>query len=187
MLDRDEGVLAVQGFVGHHRALLAVADGGEALGLDTLLDEIADTGLRAFLGEEAQPCAGGSPNGMVSELKANIDDMTGEEIAYACSKLRAAGALDVSLVQALMKKGRPGQTLVVLCAPEKADAMAAAILRETSTFGVRRADMARYELRRSIAAGADGVRVKRGHGFGVEKSKREFDDSHPPAGAPASP
>ena len=136
--------------------------------------------LRAFLGEE-RPSAGG-PNGAVAELKANIDDMTGEELAYACAKLRAAGALDVSLVPALMKKGRPGHVLVVICARDAADSLAAAMLRETSTFGVRRADLARYELGRTIAAGADGVRVKSGFGFGVEKSKREFDDSHPPAG-----
>ena len=133
--------------------------------------------LRAFLGEEIR--AEGSPNGMVTELKANIDDMTGEELAYACAKLRNAGALDVTLVQAIMKKGRPGQILEVLCRPEQADAMAAAILRETSTFGVRRADLPRYELDRTIETCADGVRVKKGVGYGVEKSKREFDDSHP--------
>ena len=133
--------------------------------------------LRAFLGEEAQ--AAGSPNGRVTELKANIDDMTGEELAYACAKLRDEGALDVALVPATMKKGRPGQILEVLCRPEKADALAAAILRETSTFGVRRADLSRYELDRTVEQGADGVRVKQGVGYGVEKSKREFDDSHP--------
>ena len=133
--------------------------------------------MRAFLGEE--PSGEGSPNGRVTELKANIDDMTGEELAYACAKLRNAGALDVSLVPAAMKKGRSGQILEVLCRPETADALAAAILRETSTFGVRRADLSRYELDRAMEAGADGVRVKRGFGYGVEKSKREFDDSHP--------
>ena len=71
---------------------------------------------------------------------------------------------------------RPGHTLVVLCSPDTADAMVSAVLRETSTFGVRRADMSRYELDRTIEAGPDGVRVKKGTGFGVEKSKREFDD-----------
>lgn len=133
--------------------------------------------LRAFLGEETRD--EGSPNGRVTELKANIDDMTGEELAYACAKLRASGALDVSLVPAAMKKGRAGQILEVLCRPENADELAAAILRETSTFGVRRADLSRYELDRTIEAGADGVRVKKGVGYGVEKSKREFDDAHP--------
>lgn len=130
--------------------------------------------LRAFLGDESRSC--GLPNGRVVELKANIDDMTGEELGHACDKLRAAGALDVSLVPTFMKKGRPGHTLVVLCSPDTADAMVSAVLRETSTFGVRRADLSRYELDRTIEVGPDGVRVKKGTGFGVEKSKREFDD-----------
>ena len=133
--------------------------------------------LRAFWGESAEEPSG--PNGRVVELKANVDDMTGEELGWACARLRAAGALDVALAPLVMKKGRPGQLLVVLAPPERADALAAAILRETSTFGVRRADLVRYELQRRLGPGADGVRVKTGEGYGVVKSKREFDDAHP--------
>ena len=130
-------------------------------------------GVRAFLGEEAAASAGG-PNGRVVELRANIDDMTGEDLAFACDRLRAAGALDVSLAPLAMKKGRPGHLLIVLVPPEQADALAAAILRETSTFGVRRVDCARYELVREIQPG--DIRVKVGRGYGVEKSKPEFAD-----------
>jgi len=135
-------------------------------------------GVRAFIGEEAggpQPvAASGGPNGGVVELRANIDDMTGEDLAFACDKLRAAGALDVSLAPLLMKKGRPGNLLIALVRPEMADEMAAAILRETTTFGVRRIDYARYELEREVLPG--DVRVKVGRGYGVEKSKPEFAD-----------
>ena len=130
--------------------------------------------VRAFLGEEAAPAAGG-PNGRVVELKANLDDMTGEDLAFACERIRGAGALDVALAPLLMKKGRPGHLLLALAAPERADAVAAAILRETSTFGVRRTDCARYELSRAVRE-ADGVRVKRGEGYGAAKEKPEFDD-----------
>ena len=130
--------------------------------------------VRAFLGEEAASAPGG-PNGRVVELAANLDDMTGEDLAFACERIRDAGALDVSLAPLLMKKGRPGHLLLALAAPERADAVAAAILRETSTFGVRRTDCARYELGRSVRD-EDGVRVKRGEGFGVAKSKPEFED-----------
>ncbi len=135
-------------------------------------------GVRAFLGEEAggtRSCASAmGPNGRVVELRANIDDMTGEDLAFACDRLRAAGALDVSLAPLTMKKGRPGHLLIVLAPPDLADALAAAILRETSTFGVRRVDCARYELDREIVPGE--VRVKVGRGYGVEKSKPEFAD-----------
>jgi uncharacterized protein (DUF111 family) len=135
-------------------------------------------GVRAFLGEEAggtRCCASElGPNGRVVELRANIDDMTGEDLAFACDKLRAAGALDGSLAPLTMKKGRPGQLLIVLAPLEQADVLAAAILRETSTFGVRRVDCARYELDREIVPG--DIRVKVGRGYGVEKSKPEFAD-----------
>ena len=127
--------------------------------------------VRAFLGE-----TGDAPNERVVELKANIDDMTGEDLALACERLRAAGARDVSLVPAVMKKGRAGHILVVLAAEADADALAAAVLRETSTFGVRRTDCPRYALDRRVERGADGIRVKYGSGYGVSKSKPEFDD-----------
>ena len=130
-------------------------------------------GVRAFLGEEVATSADG-PNGRIAELRANIDDMTGEDLAFACDNLRAAGALDVSLAPLTMKKGRPGHLLIVLAPFDLADALAAAILRETSTFGVRRIDCARYELEREIVSG--DIRVKVGRGYGVEKSKPEFAD-----------
>ena len=142
-------------------------------------------GVRAFIGEEVEgtrSCASATgPNGRVAELRANIDDMTGEDLAFACDRLRAAGALDVSLAPLTMKKGRPGHLLIVLAPLDLADALAAAILRETSTFGVRRVDCARYELAREIVPG--DVRVKVGRGYGVEKSKPEFADraAHAPA------
>ena len=131
--------------------------------------------VRAFLGEEL-PAAAGGPNGRVAELLCNLDDMTGEDLALACDRLRAEpGALDVSLSPLQMKKGRPGHLLRVLCKPETADALAAAVLRDTTTIGVRRVDCARYEMRREIRV-EDGVRVKRSAGYGAEKSKTEFDD-----------
>ena len=131
--------------------------------------------VRALLGEEAPPAEGG-PNGRVAELAANLDDMTGEELAFACERIREAGALDVSLAPLLMKKGRPGHLLLVLAAPERADAVAAAILRETSTFGVRRTDCARYGLARTMRA-EGALRVKRGEGYGVAKEKPEYEDA----------
>jgi len=130
--------------------------------------------VRAFLGEARE--SAGSANDRIVELRANIDDMTGEDLAFACERLREAGARDVSLVPALMKKGRPGHILVVLAAEQDADALAAAVLRETSTFGVRRVDCARYALERRIERGADGIRVKYGEGYGVSKLKPEFED-----------
>lgn len=141
--------------------------------------------VRAFWGEELpSPAAAsfpGGPNGRVSELLCNLDDMTGETLGRACEHLRAVpGVLDAALSPLQMKKNRPGHLLRVLAAPEAADAAAAAILRETSTFGVRRADLARYELDRRFeerpAPGGGTVRWKRGTGYGADKAKPEFGD-----------
>ena len=155
---------------------LAVARTGLGLGHREVPGRL--NGVRAFLGEETggprSVAASGGPNGRIAELRANIDDMTGEDLAFACDRLRAAGALDVSLAPLAMKKGRPGHLLIVLAPLDLADALAAAILRETSTFGVRRIDCARYELAREIQPG--DIRVKVGRGYGVEKSKPEFAD-----------
>ena len=127
--------------------------------------------VRVFLGETRD-----AANDAIVELKATIDDMTGEELAFACDRLRDAGAKDVSLVPLTMKQGRPGHLLVVLAAEGDADRIAAAILHETSTFGVRRTDCTRYALCRKIDDGTDGIRIKTGEGYGTTKSKREFAD-----------
>src|ERR1019366_1016246 len=50
-------------------------------------------------------------------LAADIDDMTGEYLASAADLLREAGALDVTLLQTMMKKGRPGVRIEALCRP----------------------------------------------------------------------
>ena len=138
--------------------------------------------VRAFWGETegGAPASAGGPNGRIAELACNLDDMTGEDLSVACDRIRAAGAVDVSLAPLLMKKGRPGHLLLALCAPERADEVAAAILRETTTLGVRRRDMARYEMDRSfvekdVAGGV--VRVKRAAGYGAAKEKPEHDDA----------
>ena len=66
--------------------------------------------VRAFWGESQ---AGG--NGEIVELVCNIDDMTGEALAFAAQQLLAAGALDVYTIPGTMKKGRPAAALTVLC------------------------------------------------------------------------
>ena len=70
-------------------------------------------------------------------LEANIDDMTPELLAHAANALREAGALDVWMSQALMKKGRPGVVLHVLAAAADRESLADTVFSETTTFGLR--------------------------------------------------
>ena len=133
--------------------------------------------LRAFLVDTAEASEG--PNDRIVELKANIDDMTGEELGQAMEALLEAGALDVSYTPVQMKKNRPGVLLTCLCRPEEADAMAAQILRHTSTFGVRRTDCTRYALaveREAVETPLGEITKKTGRGWGLIKHKAEFED-----------
>ncbi|NVB84182.1 MAG: nickel pincer cofactor biosynthesis protein LarC [Kofleriaceae bacterium] len=86
----------------------------------------------------------------VWQVDANIDDMSPELAGAASEALFAAGALDVWWTPITMKKGRPAVTLSVLAEATTRDAVIAAMLRETTTIGVRYAELSRTVLNRSI-------------------------------------
>jgi uncharacterized protein (TIGR00299 family) protein len=73
----------------------------------------------------------------VTVIEANIDDSSPQIVAYALERLLEAGALDALIVPVQMKKGRPGVLLQVIAEPEKREALAALLFRETTTLGVR--------------------------------------------------
>ena len=131
--------------------------------------------VRVFLGEEGMTGGADSPEDRVSELSANIDDMTGEELGFAMEQLLEAGALDVYYTPIIMKKSRPAVKLSVLCSPVEADRMAHVIFKYTKTAGIRRADYSRYILDRSVETD-NGIRIKTYSGHGVQRSKPEYED-----------
>ncbi len=57
------------------------------------------------------------PGQPVVLLEANVDDVTGETLAYAVDALLAAGAHDAWITPIVMKKGRPAHTVSVLADP----------------------------------------------------------------------
>ena len=78
-----------------------------------------------------------------------------------------------------MKKGRPGHLLTVLSAPDRVDALARAILRETSTNGLRVRRCGKYFLTpsiRTVDTAWGPVRVKCAEGFGIRHQKPEYED-----------
>lgn len=112
-------------------------------------------------------------------LETNIDDMTPEALAHAQRRLLDAGALDVWITPALMKKGRPASVLSALVRGDTAW-LAELIVRETSTLGVRRRPVERYTADREIISVATGfgpvrVKVKRIAGA-IAGIHPEFDD-----------
>jgi hypothetical protein len=70
-------------------------------------------------------------------IEANIDDMNPEFYEHVGEVLFAEGALDAYWTPVGMKKSRPGILLSVLGRPEKKRALVNAVLRETSSLGVR--------------------------------------------------
>jgi uncharacterized protein (TIGR00299 family) protein len=118
--------------------------------------------LRVLLGERTDGGAEGD-SGLV--LEANLDDMTPELAPWVLERLLEAGAADVWFTPIHMKKGRPGITLSVLCAPGADAAVRELLWRETSTLGVRGLPVRKWMLeRRVIAVEVAGgkVRVKLG-------------------------
>lgn len=129
--------------------------------------------VRAVLGESDERGAD------VAEIFCTLDDVTAEDLGYAQEALLAAGALDVFTASVGMKKGRPGTLLCCLCDYGRREEFARLMLMHTPTLGVRIYTPERMKLHRSVETvetefGA--VRIKRGSGFGIEKSKPEYDD-----------
>ena len=115
----------------------------------------------------------------LAELSCNLDDMSGEAIAFAQDKLWENGALDVFTTPIQMKKNRPGVLLSCLCRPQLADTLAAQMLQHTSTLGVRKLFWQRYEMQSSFASRQTpygAIRIKHSEGYGICKSKPEYAD-----------
>ncbi|MCK6587338.1 MAG: nickel pincer cofactor biosynthesis protein LarC [Polyangiaceae bacterium] len=136
--------------------------------------------LRVVLGTGPQGTPEGIGGASHMVIEANVDDMTGEMAGHAIEALFAAGALDAWAAPITMKKGRPALTIAALAPAPQADAVAGALLRETTSIGVRKIPVSRTERPRrivSVETPFGRVRVKISEGpFGPPQIKPEFDD-----------
>jgi uncharacterized protein (TIGR00299 family) protein len=73
----------------------------------------------------------------VDILETNVDDVSGEVIASAISRFLEAGARDANAIPILMKKGRPGFLIRVICSSERSVEFAEHMARELGTLGIR--------------------------------------------------
>jgi pyridinium-3,5-bisthiocarboxylic acid mononucleotide nickel chelatase len=90
--------------------------------------------LRVFLGEKIPSADSGHT---ALHLECNIDDMNPEFIEYISGRLFSEGASDVFISNIIMKKGRPGIILNVICEPGKAETLKTVIFTESTTLGIR--------------------------------------------------
>ena len=129
--------------------------------------------VRAFMGGTPGRCD------EVLELSCNVDDMTAEETGFAINRLFEGGALDVYTIPIGMKKSRPGTLIRVICSEREKKALIALLFKYTTTIGVREARSNRYVLDRSITTletPYGTVRRKDSAGYGITRSKYEYDD-----------
>lgn len=73
----------------------------------------------------------------VTVIECAVDDQSPELLGHVLHQALAQGALDVMLTPVTMKKSRLGTLLTVLAPPAQVDTLAALLLRETTTLGVR--------------------------------------------------
>ena len=166
------GAALLKHFVKAYGPMPAMVPTASGYGMGTR-DFPAANCLRATIGES------GGDSDEVMELCCNLDDMTGEAVAFACEALLEAGALDVWTAPITMKKGRPAVLLTCLCRSADAETLTAAMLRHTTTLGVRRRTWERRVLQRRVET-ADTVygpmRRKISEGEGLRREKWEYED-----------
>jgi uncharacterized protein (DUF111 family) len=84
-------------------------------------------------------------------VETSIDDMNPELYGHLMERLLDAGALDVNILPAQMKKNRPGQLLRVLVSEGLRQAVLEILFSETTSLGIRIQEVDRYSLpRRTI-------------------------------------
>ncbi|MGH4126110.1 MAG: nickel pincer cofactor biosynthesis protein LarC [Clostridium sp.] len=113
-------------------------------------------------------------------VECNIDDMNPELYEFIIDKLFSEGALDVYLTPIIMKKGRPGVKISVLCRSAKLEKMKEVLFRETTTFGVRSFKVNKTMLQRKftkVNTSYGEVTVKEAYYKGEKiKSKLEYEE-----------
>lgn len=112
-------------------------------------------------------------------VEANIDDMTAEELAFACLRLFDAGAADVWQEGVSGKKSRMGAKLCALVRADMLDAAVACVFENTTTLGARISEVKRVSLPRKteiFESSLGAVGVKTADFRGRKKIKPEFDD-----------
>ena len=133
--------------------------------------------LRVFMGETVdEPKAGHD----ALQIECNIDDMNPEFFEYISDRLFKAGASDVFFSNIMMKKGRPGILLNVICETELAGTVKGIIFTESTSIGIRtfpfRKDtlVRKFEIIQTIYG---EINVKRSYYNGNQVScKPEYED-----------
>lgn len=169
------GAALLKFFVNYFSDMPCMAVDKIGYGMGTKNFETANC-VRAFIGTAENDA---DDTDSVVELSCNIDDMTAEELSFAADILLDSGALDVFTSPVVMKKGRLGSLLTVICKSEDKDKFVKLIFKYTSTIGIRESIHKRYVMNREICIAETefgAVKIKNSSGYGTKKSKFEYED-----------
>jgi uncharacterized protein (TIGR00299 family) protein len=109
------------------------------------------------------------------EIETNIDDMNPQLFGAVMGQLFASGALDVFFTPIYMKKNRPATRISVIGRQADEERLSQALLRETTTLGVRVKTLRRHEAGREMRRvmtrwGEAMVKIKLLDGVAVQAS-----------------
>lgn len=111
--------------------------------LRVILADVSEGGAQQVLADEAA-------RETLFVIAADLDDATGEELAAVADAAREAGALDVTLLQTIMKKGRPGVRIELLAEATQVAMLETLLLSDSNTIGVRTHAVQRRALTRAF-------------------------------------
>ncbi|WP_026927989.1 nickel pincer cofactor biosynthesis protein LarC [Granulicoccus phenolivorans] len=115
----------------------------------------------------------GEPLGIPILIETNVDDLDPRLWPGVLDKLFDVGVADAWLTPVLMKKGRPGHMLTVLCRDDQRESVLTVMARETTTIGMRELSVVRkHELPRTmVRVDVEGqliaVKIASLHGYPV--------------------
>ncbi|MCC8044400.1 MAG: LarC family nickel insertion protein [Clostridiales bacterium] len=131
----------------NHTATSAEPDSLKCIVASAEPDATTDSAAQAIT--DTNKCPDNSADAILV-LETNIDDCTGEAVAFTMQQLLEAGALDVFSIPIYMKKNRPAWLLKTICEPKDREVLEAIIFQNTTTIGIRRQTMQRTKLPRKI-------------------------------------
>lgn len=102
--------------------------------------------LRVYSG----PAERFEPAREVYVIEAAVDDASPQLLAHFVDRAFEEGALDATLTPVVMKKGRLGTKISLLATAERMDALVEAVLKETTSIGVRFHPVGRRVLDREL-------------------------------------
>ena len=160
--------------------LMEINQVGLSFGLKFIdLDEVS--GLRVIVGSRSESFI----HETINIIETNVDDIDGETIGFIFELLYEKRlVLDLSIINVLTKKNRPGFLIKAIVLPENTDEVTKILTKELGTLGIRVLSSIRHKIPRDIKSRSimidedfETIRIKQAFlGDKIISEKLEFED-----------